>query len=167
MQDEEIKNHNQEDKPRDSADDWQKKAQEYLDGWKRAQADLINYRKDEAKRLAEFAKFANESLIIELLDVLDDLQKALEHASGPDGLGQIVKKFEDLLTKHGVEKISTASEFDPLLHEAVGGDPDGDGLEEIRAGYTMNGKVIRPARVMKVSSEKQEERSKGKTLINN
>lgn len=144
-----------------------KQAEEYLVGWKRAQADFINYKKDEIKRIDQFAKFANEGLIIELISLADDTTAAMEHMpeaikkDHPDwlkGLEGIGKKFLDFLEKHGVSKIKTVGEdFDPVMHDAVAVVP-ADGLpvqagssekvvEEVRSGYLMYGKVIRPARV--------------------
>ena len=137
-------------------------AQEYLDNWKRERADFLNYKKDEMKRLSEFAKFADEGVVLEVIELMDDLETASKEIGNP-GLNQIVKKFEEFLKKHNVERIDTKNTFDPLLHEAVSTteflDPlkqgqettpreeGGDKIEEMRAGYTMHGKVIRPARV--------------------
>lgn len=124
-----------------------KQAEEYLNGWKRAQADFINFKKDETKRLTEFLKYGNEALVLEIVDVLDDLDNAAKEIKNP-GLDQVMKKFLDLLKKYGVERIKVAGEkFDPLVHEAVSTEPNGDKIEEVRAGYTMQDKVIRPARV--------------------
>ncbi|MGD0977205.1 MAG: nucleotide exchange factor GrpE [Minisyncoccia bacterium] len=136
------------------------KAEEYLNNWKRERADFLNYKKDETKTLEEFAKFANEALLIEILDVVDDLEITAKHSSENIGLNQVLKKFSELLKKHGVEKIKVEGEkFDPELHEAIsteenrnpiGNSSSSNGaskIEEIRAGYTMHGKVIRPARV--------------------
>lgn len=121
-------------------------ADEYLNGWKRAQADFINYKKDESKRLEEFVKFANVGLILEVIDLLDDLEKAAKEIKNP-GLDQVVKKFQDLLKKYEIDRIEVAGkEFNPEFHEAVGSG-EGDKIEETRAGYTTKGKVIRPARV--------------------
>ncbi|MDP2647802.1 MAG: nucleotide exchange factor GrpE [Candidatus Yanofskybacteria bacterium] len=144
------------------ADKWREKAQEYLNGWKRAQADLANYKKEEAERVENVVKFGNENIILKILDLYDDLDRALSHASpeiekmhGPwlKGMQQVAKNFENLLKKHGVEKINTEGQsFDPDVHEAVNQDAESkeDGekvLEEYRSGYAMHGKVIRPARV--------------------
>lgn len=120
--------------------------EEYLDNWKRERADFLNYKKDEAQRIGEFAKFATESVILEVIELLDDLDVAVKEIVNP-GLEQIVKKFREVLKKHGVERIDTEGEFDPLSHEAVGTEDGGNKIEEVRAGYTMHGKVIRPARV--------------------
>lgn len=123
------------------------KCEEYLNNWKRERADFINYKKDETRRLEEFVKFANEGVILEILDLADDLEIAGKEIKN-HGLDQILKKFEDLLKKYGVEKVKVDGEkFNPELHEAMdGSEPEGD-LEELRAGYIMHGRVIRPARV--------------------
>ena len=118
---------------------------EYLNNWKRERADFLNYKKEEAKRLEEFVKFANEAVILEVIEVIDDLEKASKEVKN-EGLDQVLKKFQGLLKKYGVERIEVKDAFDPLLHEAVEG-AEGDKLEEVRAGYTMHGQVIRPARV--------------------
>src|SRR3989344_4745828 len=69
-------------------------AEEYLNNWKRERADFVNYKKDEGRRMEEFVKFANESLILELLDVVDDLYLAAKEVKN-DGLNQVIKKFEE------------------------------------------------------------------------
>ncbi len=134
----------------------------YLDGWQRAQAALSNYQKDEKKRLEEFLKYANEDIVMELLDVLDNLELAIQ--SAPEvvsndqkhwfqGVGHVIKQFHDLLAKYGVQKIIVQDIFDPTVHEAVEiAPPDpqahkGKSVIEIRPGYIMNGKVLRPSRV--------------------
>src|SRR3989338_6406441 len=128
-------------------DESKKRADEYLNGWKRAQADFVNYKKDETKRLVEFLKFGNERLILEIIEVLDDLDNAAKEIKNP-GLDQVIKKFQELLKKYSVERIGVAGKkFDPLVHEAVSTEPDGAKMEEVRAGYMMQDKVIRPARV--------------------
>lgn len=64
------------------------------------------------------------------------------------GLEQIVAKFKDLFKKYGVEEVKVKDEkFNPALHEAVETEKEGTKLVQVRAGYTMHGKVIRPARV--------------------
>ena len=123
------------------------KEEEYLNSWKRAQADLINYKKEEMQRMMDLIKFGNEALILEILDVTANLELATKHI--PDeGLKSIIKQFESLLKKYGVERIAIAGQkFDPTIHEAVRPLADGADLVEERPGYTMHGKVIRPARV--------------------
>lgn len=138
----EIKNN----QPVDEVEKLKVQAEEYLDNWKRERADFINYKKDEAKRVGEFVRFANEGLILELIDVLDNLELGLKHES-TELLIRLSKDFEDLLKKYGVERIKVEGEsFNPMFHEAVEG-VQGSTLEEVRPGYLMDGKVLRPARV--------------------
>ena len=133
-----------------------KQAEEYLNNWKRERADFINYKKDEGRRMEEFLKFSTEGIIAELIDVIDGIEVSRKNL--PDikelkewitGFDSSLDKLDKFLKKFGVEKISVKGErFDPLLHEAVEvQDKDGDKIEEIRPGYTMHNKVIRPARV--------------------
>ncbi|HVZ11223.1 MAG TPA: nucleotide exchange factor GrpE [Candidatus Paceibacterota bacterium] len=123
------------------------KAQEYLDNWKRERADFLNYKKDEARRMGEMLKYANEDVILEVLEILDDLELAAKELKGV-GLEQIIRKFTDLFKKYGVERIEVDGKtFNPEIHEAIETEPGGEKIAEIRAGYTLNGKVIRPARV--------------------
>jgi len=122
------------------------KCEEYLGGWKRERADFINYKKEETERISSFIKYANEEIILKLLPVLDNLLLAQDHIND-DGLAQVIKQFEDFLKEEGVEPIKTVDKtFDPNLMEAVEG--EGEVIsEEILRGYTMRGKLIRPAKV--------------------
>lgn len=132
-------------------------AGEYLAGWQRAKADLSNYKKEEAKRLEEVAKFSNEVLIRDLLTVLDSFDlgiAALEKESKAEkGIYLIRTQLEDALKKFGLARliVSVGQEFDPALHEAIAVvDSDkssGKIVEEVERGYTLHGKLIRPARV--------------------
>lgn len=152
MQNDDVKIENEAEE--EKVEDWKTKAEEYLASWQRERADFANYKKEESKRLEEFVKFANVGLVLEVVGIADDLEMAAKHEHG-NGLSQIVKKFQELLGKHGVEKIKTDGKFNPELHEAVALETDAaktrkemsGELEEIRSGYTMFGKVIRPARV--------------------
>ncbi|MBX4211479.1 MAG: nucleotide exchange factor GrpE [Candidatus Yanofskybacteria bacterium] len=136
----------------------EQKAQEYLDGWKRAQADLVNFKKDEAKRIEELLKFGQEKTLVGLLEQYDDLERALQHAPPNTdqewlkGIQQVAKGFQEFLKKQGIEKIESDGSFDPNHHEAIHQDMESEHegqkiLEEYRPGYTLHGKVIRPARV--------------------
>ncbi len=136
----------------------QEQAQEYLNNWKRAEADLINYKKDEVKRVALIMEFGSEKLILEILDMLANLDTTIRQApevlkGNPwfqwmKGLEHTRQSFEVGLRKYGVQRIATIGEkFNPVLHEAVEG--QGEVVsEEVRAGYIMHNKVIRPARVI-------------------
>ena len=133
---------------------------EYLDGWQRAKADLVNYKKDEARRFEEFARFAAESVIAEVVQVLDSFDVALTHAIPKDvekGIILIRSQLEDILRRHGLEMMQSSGEkFNPAYHESMG-EVESDGkpgivVEELQRGYLLNGKVLRPARV-KISKQ--------------
>lgn len=121
-------------------------------------ADLENYKKRAAREREEYVKYANESLILELLDAYENLERALAtvkkaDASTAKGLEMVYSNMKSVLEKHGLKAIKSVGEaFDPYLHEAmmqeVNNDLDEDTiLEEIQRGYTLNMKVIRYAKV--------------------
>ncbi len=142
--------------PNTELEESKKQAEEYLNNWKRERADFVNYKNNENKRVEEFLKFSTEGIIMELIDVVDgievarnNLPKSKELKEWTEGFDSSMDKLDKFLKKFKVEKINVEGEkFDPLLHEAVEvRDKDGDRIEEIRPGYTMHDKVIRPARV--------------------
>jgi len=138
-------------------EDKEEKPDEYLDGWKRAKAELLNYKKDEARRFEAVLKFANESLLKELLAVLDSFDLAItsfeKDPKIQKGLFLIKSQLESILERNGLEKIKVeiGQPFNPEFHEAIvkieSNQPADTIIEEIEAGYILNGKVIRPARV--------------------
>lgn len=138
----------------------QKERDEYLEGWKRAKADFLNYQKDERKRLAEAANYSREAVLADLLAVLDSVEMALAAvASSKDdamkkGVEMIQLQLLDALKRHNLEKIkvSTGDNFDPNFHESIGEQEDksmepGKISAVVSSGYTINGKVVRPTRV--------------------
>jgi len=136
---------------------YQKERDEYLDGWKRAKADLINYKKDEAKRFETMMKFSQETIIRDLIVVLDSFDLALATLEKEDkaekGIYLIKAQLEDVLKQNGLERviISVGQLFDPSLQEAIAtvdsNKPSGTIIEEVERGYLLHGKLIRPARV--------------------
>lgn len=133
-----------------------KERDEYLDGWKRAEANLINYKKDELKRLEEIARFGSEDLFAALIAVLDSFDlgiAAMEKSGNPDkGMYLIKSQLDEILRSRGLEriKVNVGDKFNPLHHEIVGevGGGESQTVEgEVVAGYLLNGKVLRPARV--------------------
>ncbi len=130
---------------------------EYLNGWKRAKADLANYKRDEAERFQAFAKLAGESLVAELLSLFDsfDLGRAAVRGDekAEEGFLLIWAQLEDILRRHGLEAIPAppGTPFDPARHEGVGEEtsehPPGTVAEEVSRGYAYGGRVLRPARV--------------------
>lgn len=133
---------------------------EYLDGWKRAKAEFINFKNEELARLKEVSRFASEDVIRDMIVVLDGfdlaltaLSRELDSAAGK-GVYMIRSQFEDALKRRGLERtISPVGHpFDPSLHDAVASiesdaAPDVV-IDEVERGYTLNGRVIRPARVV-------------------
>lgn len=135
-----------------------KEKDEYLDGWRRAKADLINYKKEELKRLEEVAKFGNEEMIKDLISVLDSFELALSTLEKSEtkiekGIYMIKSQLEDILKSRGLEKIKVNKndKFNPAYHEAVGsvegGGEVGDIAEEVETGYMLYDEVLRPTRV--------------------
>jgi len=127
-------------------EDLNKKCEEYLNGWKRERADFLNYKKEEMERIGSLVKYANEELILNFLPILDNVFLAEAHLKD-EGILQITKQFLDLLKKEGIESVKTLGEkFDPNTMEAVEG--EGETVsDELVKGYTMHGKLIRPAKV--------------------
>ncbi|PIR43965.1 nucleotide exchange factor GrpE [Candidatus Wolfebacteria bacterium CG10_big_fil_rev_8_21_14_0_10_31_9] len=134
-----------------------KERAEYLDGWQRARAELINYKKDESKRFDEFRKISNVIIVRDLINVLDSFDLALEalekDGKAEKGLYLIRAQFEDVLKSYGLEKIiiSIGNLFDPLIQEAIAevesDELSGTIIEEVEKGYALYGKVIRPSKV--------------------
>jgi len=128
---------------------------EFLDGWQRAKADFINYKKDEGKRLEDMARFISAGLIQDLLPALDSFDLALGHGLAPElekGVLLIRSQLLDILKKRGLEVMNTENQkFNPEFHESVGemesDKEEGMIVEEIQKGYMLRGQVLRPARV--------------------
>ncbi len=138
----------------------QKLKEEYLAGWQRARADFLNYKKQEMERLEEIMEYGSQELILKILPILDSLDKAetqipsdFKDNEWVRGISQIRNQLQDFLRKQGVEKIKAAGKkFDPNFHEALEkiekeNKEPGEIIEEIQKGYTLNGRVIRPAKV--------------------
>lgn len=131
--------------------------QQYL----RLAADFENYKRRMTKERADSVAYGNEELIKEMLNVLDNLQRALEHAEQQDdakpvidGVKLVQKQFVSTLEKFGVKTIdaSKGTEFDPNLHQAIEhseSDEIAPGLvlSEMLTGYTLKDRLLRPALV--------------------
>lgn len=141
----------------EDAEKIKKERDEYLAGWQRAKADFINYKKDEARRLEEIARYGAEELIRETIAILDNFDlalRAMEKNGGVDkGMYMIRAQMEDILKRHGVLRIEVkpGDEFNPATSEAMAAVesdlPEGAVVEEIETGYKMYERVLRPARV--------------------
>jgi len=142
------------------------KAEANLAGWQRAQADFMNFKRRSEQEREEYTHFANANLILEFLPVLDDLERALEHTpvklarmAWVDGVNLIYRKFRATLEAQGLTQIEALGKpFDPNLHEAVRQDKGIEGIviEEIRKGYQLHDKVIRPTMVVVGNGEDTE-----------
>ena len=146
----------------------QQEAPDYESKWKRAVADYRNLEKRFAKEREELIEFSNFLLISKLLPVLDDLEEAAQKGRD-EGVAKILKKFRNILKGEGLSEIEVlGKEFDPKVMEGVGREEvSSEGASELSAGevdagmrvvevvckgYTLNGKLLRPARV-RVGSE--------------
>ena len=129
---------------------------EYLEGWQRAKADYINFKKDEGKRFEDMARFVTASIVEEFLPVLDSFDLALQHGVPKEvekGIMLIRSQFEDVLRKRGIGEIAVGAgdPFDPAKHESVGETksehPPGTIADVVQKGYMYRERVMRPARV--------------------
>lgn len=127
----------------------------------RTAADFDNYRKRAAREKEDAIRYANSSLLGDLLPLIDNFELGLEaarSAPGADailqGLGMVARQFQDFLASAGVEEIKTAgAEFDPNVMEAVGHEPDqgvpeGRVIRQTRRGYKLRDRLLRPASVV-------------------
>lgn len=137
---------------------------EYLEGWKRAKADYVNYKRDEAERFSAWGKLATEAIVTDLLFVLDSLRLGIaaapEGSAERTGMSLIRNQLEETLRRYGLQKIAIppGSPFSPALAEALGeidsSHPPGSVAEIMEEGYMIGAKVIRPAKVMIVKEKK-------------
>ena len=133
------------------------KADDYLRRLQYLQADFENYRKRVEKEMSDNRQFGNQRLLSDLIIVNDELELALREAEESkenptilEGVGMVRKRLQTILSKEGVEKIQSAgSKFNPDLHDAAlrveSDEAEGTIVEEIRQGYTLKGKVLRPS----------------------
>lgn len=123
----------------------------------RLMADFQNYKRRVEKEKTDIYAYANEKIVSELLDVIDNFERALAQAEGDEGFVQgmnnIFKIFKGVLEKSGLEEIETlGTEFDPNFHNAVMTEDSsefesGFVTQILQKGYKLNGKVIRPSMV--------------------
>ena len=144
------------------------RAETNLAGWQRAQADFTNYKRRSEQEKEEINKFANATLMLNLLPILDDLERAfasilprLAKHNWVDGIRLIERKLRASLEAQGLSQIKALGEpFDPNLHEAVmssKGKKD-TVVEELQRGYKLHDRVIRPSRVVVGNGEEEGEK---------
>lgn len=141
-------------------------ARQYGEKFLRLQADFENSRKRLERDKQEFARFANEGIIVNLLNVVDDLERSLQLAQEKHedfsaflkGIEMVLAHLYDLLKKHGLTPIEAKTKtFNPDYHEALlkvetDDFPENTVVEELQKGYLLNGRLIRTAKV-KVSKK--------------
>ena len=141
------------------------KAQSYLASWQRAAADYQNFKRRVDQEREELSRLASAALIINLLPLVDDLERALLNVDARlagltwvDGVRLIYRKFQALLEMNGVTEIEADGQpFDPTVHEAVmfGEGEDGKVTSVVQKGYMLGGRVLRPSMVV-VGQSKQD-----------
>ncbi len=140
-----------------------KAADNYLDLLRRCQSEFDNFKKKLIKDNEQFIKYANEKLILELIDVYENLQRAIDAVKTADanenkesvlkGLELTFNQLKHILENHGLQPIrATGEKFDAYKHEAMMTTPTDEFeentiIEEFQKGYTLNGKVIRYSKV--------------------
>jgi len=155
---------------RQSFEEKKRLADSYYDQLLRLKAEFDNYRKRIEKEKEELIKFGKEELLAELLSILDSFDLALdstkdeknEAKSIKEGVKLIHKQFKEVLEREGLKKLEVQGEkFDPNLHYAVeyqesDKHKDNEILKEIRPGYLLHGRVIRPTMVVVAKTKKQD-----------
>lgn len=147
----------------------EKEKDSYLKGWQQERADALNYKQKENERISNTVKFANQALLKDLIGVADNFDfavanlESLEEADGEKaknwevmlkGIYMVKSNLEKLLTDYGLTKITALGEhFNPAIHEAVKytNDPTQPVdivTEELQSGYSLEGRTIRPAKVV-------------------
>lgn len=129
----------------------------------RGLAELENFKKRKDQEVAQFRKFAAEPVVLDILPILDNVERASDHISDTaqqtvkelvEGVGLIRKQFHSVLEKLGVQEIQSEKVlFDPHMHQAVMQSPRADVpantiVQVVQKGYTLHGKVIRPSMVV-------------------
>ena len=142
------------------------------DTFLREKAELDNFKKRLIKEKEDFAQFANERLLKELIQIEDNLERAMEAPNATleslkEGVEMIQKQFKDFLKNQKVEVIEAFGKpFDPNLHEVLNQQESEEHeentvIEEYSKGFTLNGRILRPAKVVisKKPAEKEEDKN--------
>lgn len=142
-------------------DDKCQNCEQYKLGWQRAQADYINLQKQIEENRSELVRLSELQILEEFIPVYSNFKKCMDSSVENDtqienwkkGVKYIMKQFSDILDQHGVEKIKSVGEvFNPSMHEALAEEESDQSagiiIKEIDSGFIMNGKVIKPAKVI-------------------
>ncbi len=159
----------------DALDHEREKSEDLLRRLQYLQADFENYRKRVEKEVGDVKRLSNERLLSDLLTVKDELDlafaKAHENKQNPvllEGVGMVQKRLQNILSKEGVERVpGEGSMFNPDYHEAalrvVSDEDEGTVVEEVRAGYMLKGRVLRPSIVKVAGKNLVEENEQAET----
>ena len=146
----------------DPVADLRRERDELEDRWLRQTAEFDNYRKRMERERRELADHAASDVLHELLPILDDIERALEAAAASgdpaveahrQGLELIERQFSEVLRKRHVSRVDAlGQDFDPNVHQAVGQEVsdqhrEGEVIEELRRGYKLKDRLLRPAMV--------------------
>jgi molecular chaperone GrpE len=139
----------------------QEESKKNFDFYLRSQAEIENIKKRNLKEKTDWVKYSNETLIKEILPVMDNLEMAISHSHNQnsfqalrEGVELTLKGLRDTLAKSGLEEVKAEGEpFDPYFHQAVSELEDenakaGTIVQELQKGYTLNQRLIRPAMVI-------------------
>lgn len=139
--------------------------------WKRAAADLANYRRRTERELAQQRQREREAVLRDWLPVVDNLERALMNQDTASlesllaGVQAVYRQANHVLGQYGVRRMQTVdTQFDPEKHEAIAGAPgypEGTVLDEVNPGYLMDEATLRPAQVIVATTPRAEERRYG------
>ena len=139
--------------------------------WKRAAADLANYRKRAERDMAQQRQREREAVLRDWLPVVDNLERALMNGDAAslesllEGVQAVYRQAGQVLAQYGVRRMQTVeAPFDPEKHEAIAcapGRPAGTVLDEVSPGYTIDDATLRPAQVIVAKTPEAEERPYG------
>lgn len=150
-----------------------KEAADNYDRYLRAIADLENFRRRTVREKDELRQFAASGVLEDLLPVMDNLGLAITAAKQPNadlksligGIEMVLMQLKSALTNHGLKEINPAAQtFDANLHEAISAQPsddvpEGNVVTVVRTGYSLNGRLLRPASVVVSSGSSKEEKA--------
>jgi len=155
-------------------------AKNYYERFLRQAAELENYKKRSARERDDAIRYANESLLKDLLPVVDNLERAIAHASGGgngkplvEGVEMVLRGLADVLTKHGAMPILAQGQpFDPTKHEAMTQVETDDHepnsvVEELHKGYMLRDRLLRPALVSVAKAVKTREKKNPESKVEN
>jgi len=126
----------------------------------RSQADFDNFRKRSTREKEDAVKYANSALLERLIPIIDNFELGLAAAGAADkspilaGMNMVAKQLKDFLTEFGVTAIdATGQKFDPNLHEAIAHEhdpkvPEGKVIRQVRKGFKLKDRLLRPANVI-------------------